>query len=212
MAEFVLEAEARVITGKKVSQLRNAGLVPVTVYGPKIEPINLQIPYRNLERMLLKAGGTNLIDLTVDGKVHIVLAREVQRDVLKGKILHADFFSVDAASKIRYAIPVHLIGESPAIASKRGIMLTGTQTITVETLPGKLLHGIDVDISGMTEIGSTIVVGDIKMPADVVVIDDPEEMVFRITQTSAQRAEEEIEAGANSSEPEIIQKGKLEDE
>jgi len=132
--------------------------------------------------------------------------------VLKGKILHADFFSVDAASKIRYAIPVHLIGESPAIASKRGIMLTGTQTITVETLPGKLLHGIDVDISGMTEIGSTIVVGDIKMPADVVVIDDPEEMVFRITQTSAQRAEEEIEAGANSSEPEIIQKGKLEDE
>jgi len=212
VAEFVLEAEARVITGKKVSQLRNAGLVPVTVYGPKIEPINLQIPYRNLERMLLKAGGTNLIDLTVDGKVHIVLAREVQRDVLKGKILHADFFSVDAASKIRYAIPVHLIGESPAIASKRGIMLTGTQTITVETLPGKLLHGIDVDISGMTEIGSTIVVGDIKMPADVVVIDDPEEMVFRITQTSAQRAEEEIEAGANSSEPEIIQKGKLEDE
>jgi len=199
VAEFVLEAEARVITGKKVSQLRNAGLVPVTVYGPKIEPINLQIPYRNLERMLLKAGGTNLIDLTVDGKVHIVLAREVQRDVLKGKILHADFFSVDAASKIRYAIPVHLIGESPAIASKRGIMLTGTQTITVETLPGKLLHGIDVDISGMTEIGSTIVVGDIKMPADVVVIDDPEEMVFRITQTSAQRAEEEIEAGANSS-------------
>ena len=195
-----------------MSQLRNAGLVPVTVYGPKIEPINLQIPYRNLERMLLKAGGTNLIDLTVDGKVHIVLAREVQRDVLKGKILHADFFSVDAASKIRYAIPVHLIGESPAIASKRGIMLTGTQTITVETLPGKLLHGIDVDISGMTEIGSTIVVGDIKMPADVVVIDDPEEMVFRITQTSAQRAEEEIEAGANSSEPEIIQKGKLEDE
>jgi len=212
VAEFVLEAEARVITGKKVSQLRNAGLVPVTVYGPKIEPINLQIPYRNLERMLLKAGGTNLIDLTVDGKVHIVLAREVQRDVLKGKILHADFFSVDAARKKRYAIPVHLIGESPAIASKRGIMLTGTQTITVETLPGKLLHGIDVDISGMTEIGSTIVVGDIKMPADVVVIDDPEEMVFRITQTSAQRAEEEIEAGANSSEPEIIQKGKLEDE
>lgn len=212
MAEFVLEAEARVITGKKVSQLRNKGLVPVTVYGAKIEPINLQIPYRALELLLLKAGGTNLVDLKVGGATHVVLAREVQRDVLKGRILHADFFAVDAASKIRYAIPVHLVGESPAVATKRGILLIGTQTITVETLPGKLLHGIDVDITGLREVGATILVGDVKLGDDVTVLDDPEEMVVRVTQTSAQRAEEEAEDGSTSSEPEVIQKGKIEED
>lgn len=213
MAEFVLEAEARVITGKKVSQLRNQGLVPVTLYGAKIAPISLQIPYRNLERTLLKAGGTNLIDLKVNGNVHSVLAREVQRDVLKGTILHADFFAVDAASKIRYAIPVHLIGESFAITSKKGILLTGTNTVTVETLPSHLLQSIEVDITPLREVGDTITVGDLKFDSDVTVLDDPEEMIVRISQTSAQRAEAEAEeAEMTMSEPEVIHKGKVEEE
>lgn len=213
MAEFVLDAETRVITGKKVSQLREKGLVPVTVYGAKIQPINLQIPYRALELTLLKAGGTNLIDLKVAGNTHTVLAREVQRDVLKGKILHADFFAVDATSKIRYAIPVHLVGESYAVASKRGILLTGTPTVTVETLPTQLLQGVEVDITPLREVGATITVGDLKLGEGVVVLDDPEEMIVRIAQTSAQRAEAEAEAEeATMSEPEVIHKGKVEEE
>lgn len=216
MAEFVLDAETRVITGKKVSQLRNQGLVPITVYGAKIEPMSLQIPYRNLERTLLKAGGTNLIDLKVDGKTHTVMAREVQRDVLKGKILHADFFAVDAKSKIRYAIPVHIIGESLPIVSKRGILLTGTNTITVETLPTDLLQHIEVDISVLTEVGATITVADLKFDSDVTVLDDPDELVVRVAQTSAQRAEAEAEAEveveSTMSEPEVIHKGKMEEE
>jgi len=213
VAEFVLDAETRVITGKKVSQLRNQGLVPVTVYGAKIQPINLQIPYRALEVTLLKAGGTNLIDLKVAGKTHTVLAREVQRDVLKGKILHADFFAVDATSKIRYAIPVHLVGESFAVSSKRGILLTGTPTVTVETLPTHLLQGVEVDITPLREVGATITVGDLNLGEGVTVLDDPEEMIVRIAQTSAQRAEAEAEEeAATMSEPEVIHKGKVEEE
>lgn len=213
MAEFVLEAEPRKITGKKVSQLRNQGLVPATVYGAKMQPINVQIPYRSLEVTLLRAGGTNLIDLKVDGKTHTVLAREVQRDFIKGKILHADFFVVDVTSKIRYAIPVHIVGESLPVVSKRGILITGTSTITVETLPTNLLQGVDVDISVLREIGDTITVGDLKLGEGVTVLDDPEEMVVRIAQSSAQRAEAEEEEETNAMmEPEVIHKGKVEEE
>jgi large subunit ribosomal protein L25 len=213
VAEFVLEAEAREITGKKVSQLRNRGLVPATVYGAKMEPVNVQIPYRALEVTLLKAGGTNLIDLKVGGKTHTVLAREIQRDFIKGKILHADFFAVDATSKIRYAIPVHIVGESFAVASKRGILLTGTSTITVETLPTQLLQGVEVDITPLREVGATITVGDLNLGEGVTVLDDPEEMVVRIAQTSAQRAEAEAEEESNvMMEPEVIHKGKVEEE
>lgn len=213
MAEFVLEAEAREITGKKVSQLRKNNLVPATIYGAKMEPVSVQIPYRPLEVTLLKAGGTNLIDLKVAGKTHTVLAREVQRDFIKGKILHADFFVVDVTSKIRYAIPVHIVGESLPITSKRGILLTGTSTITVETLPTHLLQGVDVDISVLREIGDTITVGDLKLGDDVTVMDDPEEMVVRVAQTSAQRAEAEAEEETSvMTEPEVIHKGKVEEE
>ena len=91
MAELFVEAEPRTITGKKVSQLRANGLVPVTVYGSKVEPMSLQIPYRPLQVVLMKAGGTSLIDIKVNGETHTVLAREVQRDVLKGTILHAEW-------------------------------------------------------------------------------------------------------------------------
>ena len=64
MAEtFTLEAQARTVTGKKVGALRRAGLVPAVVYGSKIEAFNVQIPYRELQATLYKAGGTPLINI-----------------------------------------------------------------------------------------------------------------------------------------------------
>ena len=95
MSDFVIEAEPRTIVGKKVKGLRSQGLVPVVVYGPRIEPISLQMNERVLDSTLRRAGGTNLIDIKINGDTHTVLARDVQRDVLKGNILHADFFAVE---------------------------------------------------------------------------------------------------------------------
>ena len=71
MADYVIEAQPRTVVGKKVKTLRADGLVPVTVYGPKTDPVNLQVPYRHLEVMLMKAGGTNLIDMKVDSVIPI---------------------------------------------------------------------------------------------------------------------------------------------
>lgn len=219
MDEYVIEAEKRAIVGKKVSQLRAQGLVPVTVYGPKIEPVSLQIPYRPLEIALMQAGGTNLIDIKVNGDTHIVLAREVQREVLKGTILHVDFFAVDAATKIRADIPIHLVGESPAIVAREGILITGPNALTVETLPKNLISFVEVDLSGLMVIGDSISVSDLDLGEDIEVINDPDEMIARISQTSAARAElldadaegedEEVEEGA---EPEVIARGKEEEE
>ena len=68
MADFKIEAQPRQITGKQTKQLRKDGLVPAVVYGPGIEPFPIQVPYRPLEVTLMKAGGTNLIDIAVEGK------------------------------------------------------------------------------------------------------------------------------------------------
>jgi large subunit ribosomal protein L25 len=147
VADYTLEAQARTVVGKQVGQLRAQGLVPVIVYGPRIQPLNLQIPYRVLELTLAKAGGTNLIDITVDGKTQTVLAREVQRDFLRGTIMHVDFFAVDESATIRTDIFVHLVGTSPAVTAGLGILLNGTSTITIETLPSKLINQVEVDLS-----------------------------------------------------------------
>jgi large subunit ribosomal protein L25 len=214
VADFTLEVQPRNITGKKVSQLRNQGLVPATVYGAKVQPLNIQIPYRALEVTLMKAGGTNLIDLSVDGRTVTVLAREVQRNVLKRTIMHVDFYQVDLATKIRTAVPVHFINESPIVAQKRGVLLTGANTIDIEVLPSKLLHVIEVDLSQLKEFGDSITLADLKLGDDITVLGEPEEMLAKIIQTSAARAEEDLEAeaAATSAEPEVISKGKQEEE
>jgi large subunit ribosomal protein L25 len=219
MAEtFVLEAQPRTIVGKKVSQLRRQGLVPATVYGPKTAPQNLQIPYRALQVTLLKAGGTHLIELTTDGKTTPVLAREVQRDILRNDILHVDFFALDMSAKIEIDVPIHYINESPAVASRIGILISGPTALTIETLPSNLISVIEIDISPLAQIGDAIFVRDLNLGPGIAVLNDPDEMIVRVSQPAAARAEEEeaaeeaAAAEATPGEVEIIKKGKAEEE
>ncbi|MBZ0282165.1 MAG: 50S ribosomal protein L25 [Anaerolineae bacterium] len=213
MAEiYVLEAQPRSVVGKKVSRVRREGLVPAVIYGPKIEPVTVQIPYRPLQLTLLKAGGTHLIDIKSDGKTHTVLARDVQRDILRGDIMHVDFFAVDLKAKISIDVPLHYVNESPAVAAKKGVLLTGPTVLTIETLPSHLLDRIDVDVSVLAEVGDSIHVRDIKLDADITVLNDPDEMIARISQSSAARSEEAEEAEAAIAEVEIIKKGKTDEE
>lgn len=213
MADFNIEAQPREVTGKKVGALRREGFVPVTVYGPKIQPVNLQIPYRPLERALLKAGGTNLIDLQVDGKTHTVLAREVQRHVIKRTIMHVDFFAVDLAAKIRVDVPVHYVNESPVVAARQGTLVHGASNITIEVLPGKLIHSIDVDLSQLKNPGDAVYVSALDLGPDIAIVNDPDEMVVSVASTSAALSEAaEEEAESSSAEPEVIHKGKQEEE
>lgn len=214
MAEnYVLEAQPRNVVGKKVGALRRTGQVPVVVYGPKTQPLNLQIPYRPLQIALMKAGGTNLIDITFDGTTQTVLARDVQRDVLRGDILHVDFFAVDLLVKIKIDVPIHFVGESPAVNTRKGILLTGPTMLSIETLPSHLLSQIEVDLSDLNEVGDAVHVRDLKLDADITILNDPEEMLARISQSSAARSEEDEAAEAEAAgEVEIIKKGKADEE
>jgi large subunit ribosomal protein L25 len=195
VADYSMTAEARSVTGKQVNSLRAKGFVPATIYGPNTEAVNVQFPYRELEVLLRHAGGTHVITITVNGKAIPVLAREVQRDVIKGTILHVDFFAPDMNQKVRAEIPVHYIGESPVVTGRRGIMLTGPNTLTLEMLPSQLLEVINVDVSNLAEIGATIQVKDLHLEG-ITVINDPEEMIAKIVQPSAARAAEDAAAAA----------------
>ncbi len=203
VAEFVIKAQKRTIVGKKVSQIRAQGLVPGTVYGAKTDPINLQIPYRDVEGLLKQAGGTNLIDVKIGKKTYPVIARDVQRDVLKDTILHVDFFAVDETTKIRADIPIRLAGESPQVTARAGILLTGTNTLTVEMLPQNLMNQIEIDLTQLEEIGDSIMVKDLDLET-VTIINDPNEMLARIVQPSAARAAE-LEAAIAMEEGEAVE-------
>lgn len=206
MADYSISAEERNVKGKKVSRLREQGLIPGSIYGPKTEPISLQFDYRDLELTLRDAGGTNLIDLNVNGDTIPALAREVQRDVIKGNILHVDFFAVDMDSTIRAEIPLNFEGESPIVQSRQGILITGPNTLTIETYPDKLMDEITINISGLQEMGDTIYVASLDLGEGVRILNDDEEMLAKIVQPSAARALERLEAAeAAEAEGELVE-------
>lgn len=190
MAEFSLNAEVRTLTGKKVSQLRNDGKIPGSVYGPNVEPQKVTFDARELETTLRNAGGTNVIDLSLDGKSVPVLAREVQRSVLRNDILHVDFLAPDMKKKIRAEVRIEITGQSPLVASRKGIMLTGPNSITLEMLPSNLLNKVTINVDELDTIGDTIAVKDLPLRDGITVINDPEEMIVKIVQPSAARAAE----------------------
>lgn len=214
MANQTLTGALRTVAGRQVGQVRRAGFVPGTIYGPKTKPVNVQFHYRTLQVALMKAGGTHLINLTVENdQVYTVIAREVQRDIIRGDILHVDFFALDLNAKLRTDVPLHFVGESPAVQAKLAILITGSNNVTVELLPSQLISVIEIDISKLVNVGDAIHVSDIKLPAGIEVINDPEEMLAKLIQPSAARSEEEEAADeAAASQPEVITKGKEDEE
>ena len=213
MAEtYTLEAQVRTVFGKKCGALRRQGFVPAVVYGPKMEPVHVQVGYRALQLALLKAGGTHLIDLTVDGTTRPVLTREVQRDVIRGTILHVDFMAVDLTIKIRATVPVHFINESPAVSSRAGVQVNGTTSLEIEALPSDLPEHIEVDLSGLFNVNDSIHVRDLAISDKVEILAEPDEMIVRIAPQAAEEVEETTEEEGTAAEPEVIGRGKKEEE
>ena len=197
MAEFELAAEVRTVRGKKVRRLRRQGYVPGILYGPAIESVSVQFQmkgksYRAVEVTLMNAGGTNLIDIVVDGKAYPSLAREVQRDVVRGDILHVDFLAVDETQRIRVEVPVVMEGQSPVIAAREGILITGRSSLTLEVFPGDIRNRITIDLSELTELGAEVLVRDLEFGENVTVHNDPNEMIAKIVQPAAARADEDL--------------------
>lgn len=202
MAEFQLAADLREARGRKNSQLRSDGFVPGIVYGPSTEPLSVQFPYRAIEVTLMNAGGTNLIDIEINGDVYPSLAREVQRDVVRGDILHVDFLAVDQSQRISVEVPIVMEGTSPVVAAREGILITGRSSLTLEVFPSDIRDRIIIDLSKLEELGAEVLVRDLTFGENVTVHNDPNEMLAKIVQPAAARADadfdEDMEEGEDA--------------
>ncbi len=207
MAEnFTIDAQPRTVIGKKVSRLRREGLVPAVIYGAHVDPVHLQIPYRPLQVMLMKAGGTHLIEIGVDGQSHTVLARQVQRDILRGDILHVDFLAVDMNQKISTQVPIHIVGESPAVETRVGNLTHALSSVTVEALPRDLIFEIQVDISVLKEVGDSIHVRDLNFSDKVTILNNDDELIVHVTALPQVVEEVETLQETGAAEPELVRR------
>jgi large subunit ribosomal protein L25 len=210
---YELNAQKRLISGKKVSNLRNQDLIPAVMYGGgRPESTLLQVPARALKDTLTKAGGTHIINLNIDGQVFTVLAREVQRDIIRRHIVHVDFFEVNKDTRVTAEVPLHYVGEAPAVTTAKGVLSIAMNLLTIEALATQIPEAINVDLSSLKKVNDHILIQDLKLPDGVVIKNvDPEETVARINGLSTGTDEDETSESV-SAEPEVIKKGKIEDE
>jgi large subunit ribosomal protein L25 len=212
MAEqYSLDAQTRTVIGKQVKALRRQALVPGVIYGAGGETLHVSCPYRPLEIALLKAGGTHIINVTVDGATHHSIVREVQRDKVKRTILHVDFMRVDLTKKLRTSVPLILVG-IPKLSNE--LQLThNISSVEVESLPTDIPDHIEVNVQNLTALGDQISLSDLVAPNGVEFLSDPHEVIARVDALSAAEEEEVVvtETVAGT-EPEVIEKGKREEE
>ncbi len=213
MEQIELSVAPRTIKGKEVSGLRRSGIVPAVLYGRRAEPVSLQANGRELMRVLMKAGSSRLVTLKIEGSAEprMALVREVQREPIRGDLWHVDFYGVSMTERITLSIRVRFDGVSPAAALNEGVLTYGNDSVEIECLPGDLIDSLVVDLTRLVKVGDVVHVSDLQVPETVKVLSNPDDLVVRVTRLAAEEAADVV-AAVVSTEPEVIKKGKEEEE
>jgi large subunit ribosomal protein L25 len=191
-----LSVEPRSATGKGVARkLRAAGRIPAICYSPSMGTTSIQLDPHALDRLLRKssAGMNTLIDLAgagLDGKV--VLVKELQRDPVMGSLLHADLFAVDVDQAIEVKVPVRIVGTPTGVTFGGGILDFPLREIEVLCLPRAIPEELPIEV-GALQVGDSIHVRDIALPAGVELVSDPELSVVSVVLPSKEEAEAPVE-------------------
>jgi large subunit ribosomal protein L25 len=212
MDRIILKATKRSITGKKVSTLRRQGLLPAVMYGGDFESVPITLDRRETTRILSTLMPSSLVTIDLEGEEHTTLVRDKQRDYLKAQFLHVDFLVVSLTETVRTNVRIIIEGTSPAVRDLNGILVRGLDELEVECLPNDLPGSIVIDLSELEEIGSSILVKDVKLQGEVKILNDPDGIIVGVTYAEAEEEVEEELEEIPVDEPEVIEKGKREDD
>ena len=220
MAEIVVTAQDRTERGKNAARrLRRSGLIPAVVYGSKGENMSVAVDPKILLKVLRSEAGRNAIlklDLGAKGAANAIL-KSWQVDPIRENFLHADFYSIAMDVAIRVTVPVAVKGEARGVKVDGGILELVLREIEVECLPGDIPERIEIDVSDLG-INDSLRVSSLPVSAKVKVLQSAEQVVVHVISVKEEVAPvaaaapvAEGEAGTPS-EPEVLKKGKKEEE
>ncbi len=193
MAENQIAVELREGVGKGTARkLRAGGRIPGVFYG-RGESQAISLEPRSLERLLAAsaAGLNTLINLTggtsLDGKQ--VLVKDLQRDPVRGELLHADLYAIDVKQVVHVSVPIHLTGTPAGVTLDAGVLDQVIREIELECLPTAIPEELTADVSGL-ELGQSLHIRDIVLPAGVTLLTDGDLSLASVAQPKA--VEEEV--------------------
>jgi len=199
--DIVLELEQRDLQ-QKAKRLRSKSRIPAVYYGQGQKNMHLTADYQTFRKLYKKAGSSTVIQLSVDGKKYPVLVHDVDYDAVTDQIAHIDFKHVDMNKEVTAEIKIEIIGVAPAVKNLGGTLEVNKHSLEIKCLPKDLIHSIQVDVSGLEELNSSIHVQDLKVPSTVEILAEPEETVVKVSVPRQEVEEEKPEEAAEVAEGE----------
>jgi large subunit ribosomal protein L25 len=192
MDKIVISAKTRDSFGKKVAELRKTGQIPAVVYGNNKDNASVEIDAKDFNKVFSQVGQSTIVELKIgDEASENVLVHDISLNPINNEINHVDFYRVNMNKTIRTEVPLHFVGESPAVFQQEGSLFKNIEEVEVETLPANLPPHIEIDISGLDDFSKSIHVSDIKVPEGVELLEDAEQLICKV---DPPRSEEEMAA------------------
>ncbi len=183
MKAIELRAQPRTLIGKKVKLLRHQEVVPGVVYGRHIEPVAVQFNARELMSALHQAGTSAAVQLELEGidEPYLAIFRDIQHHPIRREVSHVDLQALSLDETVRVPVNVVVVGTAPATVEGDGVLMQLLTELEIEALPTALIAVIEIDVSGMLEVGDTITVGDIAIPEGVTILTPANETIVQIS-------------------------------
>lgn len=188
-----LSAKTRKIFGKKSKKLREKGIIPAVLYGPKIkESLSLEIDLKEFEKIFKEAGESSLISLQIGDKREgaLVLIHDIKKNSLTLKPIHVDFYQPNLEKEIEAKVPLVFEGEALAVKDLGGTLVKNILEVRVKAKPQNLPKEIKLTIENLKTLDDNIIIKDLQVPEGVKVLQDPKEIVVFIA--PPQKIEEEL--------------------
>ena len=213
MKSVPLTAYPRTLSRRGGSKkLRAAGRIPAVIYGGQTKPESLEVDRKALEDLIHHSASENLlVDLAVDKNAkpkRLALVKEIQHYALTGAVLHIDFHEISPTEKVTVMVPIESVGEASGVKNGGGILEHVLHKVKVRCLPNDLPEVITVDVTAL-EIGKTIHLGEIPVPAGVEIIGDKHISVLAVKAPITEAQETATDAAAaTTGEVEMIKEKK----
>lgn len=188
--DITLELQERSVVRKRLRGLRRSGLVPAVVHDHGKTSIHVMGEYVKVAKTYQQAGKHHPVNLTVDGKKHLALIKDVNFGPLKHDVRHVVFQAIRQNEETDAEIPVVFKEDVEIPAEKKSLMvLKQLDTVQVKALPRDLPDELVVDPSSLAEVGDSLSVADLVVPKGVTITTDPEQQIAIVEMPKDQIAE-----------------------
>ena len=212
--DITIAAEPRDSRGKnEARRLRARGLTPAVVYGTKLDPVAVAVNPKDVNKILRSNTGHNTIFnvQVTDGAPAPVMIVDWQNDPIKNTLLHVDLKRIDLTRQLSVKVPVHISGDAKGVKLQGGLPEVVTREIEIDCLPDEIPDEFVVNVSELM-LNQSVRASEIPLSGSMKLLSPAEQVIAHVVAMKAEAVEAPAEAVAAVAEPEVIKKGKKDEE